>query len=181
MYVVSHWSLFATIYSPPSSSELTSLCPPYSPLIDFQSSIYSYLIYTFMVAIFFLLLIIFFSVGDALIVLPDKRKVHIIKNDILLDAVGDFIVDRVEELAVEAISKTDSFSISIGSGTTVKPLVALADRNVDLSKVHIFFGNERTEGDAAGKCSKRYVSVIRCIICNRLYASTYQEQHICPH
>ena len=94
----------------------------------------------------------------------DKRKVHIIKNDILLDAVGDFIVDRVEELAVEAISKKDSFSISIGSGTTVKPLVALADRNVDLSKVHIFFGNERTEGDAAGKCSKRYVSVIRCIV-----------------
>ena len=91
-----------------------------------------------MVAIFFFILIIFFSVGDALIVLPDKRKVHIIKNDILLDAVGDFIVDRVEELAVEAISKKDSFSISIGSGTTVKPLVALADRNVDISKVHIF-------------------------------------------
>ena len=108
-----------------------------------------------MVAIFFLLLIIFSSVGGALIVLPDKRKVHIIKNDILLDAVGDFIVDRVEELAIDAISKKDSFSISIGSGTTVKPLVALADRNVDLSKVHIFFGNERTEGDAAGKCFKR--------------------------
>jgi len=135
-----------------------------------------------MFAILFLLLIIFSSVGDALIVLPDKRKVHIIKNDILLDAVGDFIVDRVEELATEAISKRGSFSISIGSGTTVKPLVALADRrNVDISKLHIFFGNERTEGDAAGKCFKRYVSVIRCIICNRLYASTYQEQHICPH
>ena len=110
-----------------------------------------------MFAILFLLLIILFSTGDGLIVLPDKRKVHIIKNDILLDAVGDFIVDRVEELAIEAISMKGSFSISIGSGTTVKPLVALADRNVDLSKVHIFFGNERTEGDAAGKCFTRYV------------------------
>ena len=102
------------------------------------------------------LLLLLFSIGNALVVLPDGRRVHIIKNDVVLDSVGDFIVDRVEELAIEAIQNKGSFSMSIGSGTTVKPLVSLADRDVDISKVHIFFGNERTEGDAAGKCFKRY-------------------------
>mmetsp|Transcript_5486 Transcript_5486/g.12521 ORF Transcript_5486/g.12521 Transcript_5486/m.12521 type:complete len:272 (-) Transcript_5486:441-1256(-) len=93
------------------------------------------------------------TVANALVVLPDGRRAHIIKNDILLDAVGDFIVDRVEQLANEAISSKGAFSMSIGSGTTVKPLALLAGRGtVDFSKVHIFFGNERTEGEAAGKC-----------------------------
>lgn len=87
-------------------------------------------------------------------ILPDGRHVHIIKNDILTNSIGDFIVNRVEELACEAISKKGSFSMSVGSGTTVTPLTQLADiSSIDMNKVHVFFGNERTEGDAAGKCA----------------------------
>ena len=97
-------------------------------------------------------------------VLPDGRRVYIIKNDVLSDAVGDLIVDRVEELASSAIEEKGAFSMSLGSGTTVKPLVALVDRaNLDLSKVHIFFGNERTEGDAAGKCAKSGAEVFAAL------------------
>ena len=92
------------------------------------------------------------ALANALVVLPDGRRVHVIKNDVLLDAVGDFIVERVEQIANKAIASKGAFSISIGSGTTVKPLELLAGRGVDLSKVHVFFGNERTEGEAAGKC-----------------------------
>eukprot|EP00956_Cyclotella_meneghiniana_P016351 scaffold25787_cov64-Cyclotella_meneghiniana.AAC.7 len=100
------------------------------------------------------------TVVKALVVLPDGRHVHVIKNDILLDAVGDFIVDRVEQLAKDAIAIKGSFSMSIGSGTTVKPLALLADRSeLDLSKLHIFFGNERTEGEAKGKCFNSGASV----------------------
>lgn len=99
-----------------------------------------------------LLFLIWATVAHALVVLPDGRRVHIIKNsNALLDNVGNFIVERVEELANTAIAEKGFFSISIGSGTTVKPLAALADR-IDFSKVHLFFGNERTEGEAAGKC-----------------------------
>lgn len=90
---------------------------------------------------------------NALAVLPDGRRVHIIKSDILTGAIGDFIVDRVEELAKAAIAEKGAFSMSVGSGTTVTPLTQLADRDIDFSKVHLFFGNERTEGDAAGKCA----------------------------
>jgi 6-phosphogluconolactonase len=93
------------------------------------------------------------AAAHALVVLPDGRRVHIIKNDILTGAIGDFIVDRVEELANAAIAEKGAFSMSVGSGTTVQPLTQLAGRGVDFSKVHLFFGNERTEGDAAGKCA----------------------------
>lgn len=96
----------------------------------------------------------FAATAAGLVVLPDGRHVNIIKSDILTGAVGDFIVDRVEELANAAISEKGAFSISVGSGTTVAPLKQLADRDVDFGKVHLFFGNERTEGDAAGKCGK---------------------------
>eukprot|EP00547_Thalassionema_nitzschioides_P005982 CAMPEP_0194205740 /NCGR_PEP_ID=MMETSP0156-20130528/4958_1 /TAXON_ID=33649 /ORGANISM="Thalassionema nitzschioides, Strain L26-B" /LENGTH=274 /DNA_ID=CAMNT_0038932099 /DNA_START=83 /DNA_END=907 /DNA_ORIENTATION=- len=95
--------------------------------------------------------LVWVTVVNSLIVLPDGRRVHIIKNNPLLDNVGDFIISRVEELANAAIEEKGAFSMTIGSGTTVKPLAALAGR-VDFTKVHIFFGNERTEGDAAGKC-----------------------------
>lgn len=99
----------------------------------------------------------------ALIVLPDGRQVHIIKNDILLDAVGDFIVNRVESLATSAIATKGTFSMSIGSGTTVAPLSQLADRDIDMTKVHILFGNERTEGEQAGKCAKSGSDVFRAL------------------
>jgi 6-phosphogluconolactonase len=90
------------------------------------------------------------AVTHALVVrLPDGRRAHILKNDV---AVADFLVERIEELANAAIAKKGAFSMSVGSGTTVQPLAFLAGR-VDFSKVHLFFGNERTEGDAAGKCA----------------------------
>lgn len=84
----------------------------------------------------------------ALVVLPDGRAARIFKSD---EAVSNYLVTRVAQLANDAINAKGSFSMSIGSGTTVTPLSGLAG-NVDFSKVHIFFGNERTEGDAAGKC-----------------------------
>ena len=84
------------------------------------------------------------TVAQALVVLPDGRHVHIIKNNVVLDSVGDFIVQRVEQLANDAIAEKGYFSMSIGSGTTVKPLALLAGGSVDFSKVHIFFGNEQT-------------------------------------
>ena len=83
-----------------------------------------------------------------LVVLPDGRRMHILKDD---DAVAHFIETRVRELAEAAISTKGAFSMSIGSGTTVTPLLGLKGK-LDFSKVHLFFGNERTEGDAAGKC-----------------------------
>ena len=85
---------------------------------------------------------------SGLVVLPDGRRAHVLKHD---EAVADFLVARVSSLANAAIEEKGAFSLSIGSGTTVKPLSRLADA-VDCSRVHVFFGNERTEGDAAGKC-----------------------------
>ena len=93
-----------------------------------------------------------YTVTNAFVVLPDGRKVRVIKNDVLVDAIGNYIVERVEQLANEAIASKGAFSMTIGSGTTVQPLKLLADRAIDFSKVHIFFGNERTEGATAGKC-----------------------------
>jgi len=82
------------------------------------------------------------------VVLPDGRVAHILKDDA---AVASFIQTRVAALAIAAIAEKGAFSMSIGSGTTVAPLVELAD-DLDFTKLHLFFGNERTEGDAAGKC-----------------------------
>jgi 6-phosphogluconolactonase len=115
-----------------------------------------------MLVIKLLRLTILAAVAHALVVLPDGRRVHIIKNDVILDAVGDLIIERVEQLANDAIAKKGAFSMSVGSGTTVKPLELLADR-VDFSKVHLFFGNERTEGDAASKCAKSGADVFAAL------------------
>lgn len=82
------------------------------------------------------------------LVLPDGRVAHVLRDDA---AVAGFIRSRVAELANAAIAETGAFSMSIGSGTTVAPLVELAGE-LDFSRLHLFFGNERTEGDAAGKC-----------------------------
>lgn len=97
--------------------------------------------------------------------LPDGRSYRVIASD----GIGQYIKLRVASLAAEAIAEKGSFSMSIGSGTTVTPLAELApptslpgfDRPppgilghslVDWAKVHIFFGNDRTEGESAGKC-----------------------------
>ena len=82
------------------------------------------------------------------LVLPDGRSVRVLSNN---EAVASYIQSRVVELANSAIAQKGGFSMSIGSGSTVKPLVELSGA-IDYSKVHLFFGNERTEGDNAGKC-----------------------------
>ena len=84
------------------------------------------------------------------LVLSDGRRCTILKND---QFVAAHIVDRVAELARSAIDSKGGFSMSIGSGTTVAPLAKLP-ADLDFSNFHVFFGNERTEGDAAGKCLK---------------------------
>ena len=95
------------------------------------------------------LLALLLTATSALIVLPDGRKAHILKDD---EAVSAFILQRVAELANSAIAEKGGFSMSIGSGTTVKPLSQLADAVSDFTNFHVFFGNERTEGESAGKC-----------------------------
>ena len=45
------------------------------------------------------------ATADTLVVLPDNRRVRIIKSDILIGALGDFVVDQVEELANAANAK----------------------------------------------------------------------------
>ena len=85
-----------------------------------------------------------------LILLPDGRRCSVLKND---EAIAARIRSRVAELAQDAIATKGAFSISIGSGTTVAPLTSLPDETgIDFSRFHVFFGNDRTEGDAAGKC-----------------------------
>lgn len=97
-----------------------------------------------------LLLLSILSSSSALVVntLADGRRCSIHADD---DAVAARICDRVADIAKAAIAAKGSFSMSIGSGTTVAPLADLPP-HLDFSCFHIFFGNERTEGDSAGKC-----------------------------
>lgn len=96
----------------------------------------------------FRLLLLAAALAHGLVVLPDGRRVHILKDDVEIAA---FIETRVRELAEAAIAAKGAFSMSIGSGTTVTPLLGLEGK-LDFTKVHLFFGNERTEGEKAGKC-----------------------------
>ena len=94
------------------------------------------------------LLLLCTPLTSSLAVVADGRRVTILKDDA---AVALHIAARVEALANAALTEKGTFAMSIGSGTTVAPLKLLAG-DVDFSRVHLFFGNERTEGDAAGKC-----------------------------
>jgi 6-phosphogluconolactonase len=85
-------------------------------------------------------------------ILPDGRAYRIFSSDEDLSA---YIRDRVETIAAAAIDARGGFSISIGSGTTVAPLIELAassSSKLDFTKMHVFFGNERVEGSTAFKC-----------------------------
>lgn len=88
------------------------------------------------------------TTAHGLQVMPDGRRAHVFKTD---SDVSTYIKNRVVELATAAIDEKGAFSMSIGSGTTVKPLTELGGK-INWQRVHVFFGNERTEGDAAGKC-----------------------------
>ena len=58
--------------------------------------------------------------------LPDGRVGHVLRSE---SAVSDLIRDRVAEergCTRTAIAEKGCFSLSIGSGTTVKPLASLA-------------------------------------------------------
>lgn len=84
------------------------------------------------------------------VALPDGRRYRLLFDEA---AVGRYICWKVGTLAKSAIALKGAFSMSIGSGTTVAPLMDLkASSEIDFSKFHIFFGNDRTEGDASGKC-----------------------------
>ena len=66
------------------------------------------------------------------------------------DEVAQAVVDRVASVSAASIAAKGSFSLSLGSRSTVAPLRGAS--GVDWSKTHVFFGNERTEGEAASKC-----------------------------
>ena len=95
-----------------------------------------------------LLLLLSTPLASSLAVIADGRRVSVLKDD---SAVALHICERVAQLADAAIAAKGSFAMSIGSGTTVAPLKMLAG-DIDGSRWHLFFGNDRTEGDAAGKC-----------------------------
>jgi 6-phosphogluconolactonase len=78
------------------------------------------------------------------------RIVTVVNDEATLSNV---LLERIEEAALENIEKRGAFTICVGSGSTVKPLTKLKDSGkIDFSRFHVFFGNERTEGDKAGKC-----------------------------
>ena len=61
------------------------------------------------------------------VVLPDGRRFHVVKSD---EQAAAFIRTRVSDLANAAIAKKGAFSMSIGSGTTVAPLVDLTGKRL---------------------------------------------------
>mmetsp|Transcript_58987 Transcript_58987/g.149729 ORF Transcript_58987/g.149729 Transcript_58987/m.149729 type:complete len:339 (+) Transcript_58987:70-1086(+) len=82
--------------------------------------------------------------------LSDGRKYHVFLNDA---AVAEHVCASVRKLMVSAIAEKGAFAMSIGSGTTVAPLQSLGvAKDIDFRRVHVFFGNDRTSGDSAGKC-----------------------------
>lgn len=62
---------------------------------------------------------------------------------------SDAVVDLVVETAKEAIARKGSFSLAIPGGSVVKALSGMSPEAFDMSKVNIYFCNERI---GANKC-----------------------------
>lgn len=74
----------------------------------------------------------------------DSKKVKVFEGDY-----SDAVVDVVVETAKAAIASKGSFSLAIPGGSVVKALSGLSPDAFDMSKVHIYFCNERI---GANKC-----------------------------
>ena len=82
----------------------------------------------------------------------DSPDVTIYRNDAADLAITSAHAEAVDVAALGAIIITGTALSREPSRSACERLVELAGE-VDFARVHLFFGNERTEGEAAGKCS----------------------------
>ena len=101
-------------------------------------------------------LLAFISTSSAFIVAPNRRfslkldatiekqfKVDSKLVTVFKGKYDDAVVDVVVSTAKEAIDKKGSFSLAIPGGSVVSALKDLPPNAFDMSKVHIYFCNER--------------------------------------